>query len=150
VTSKFKGEIVALLSDEHEHAFNMRRGISNLPSNITVKKLGKTEKERRENFATAFPYCCGFFMQGGPYTADEMCRLTEKNIPLVLHIGSGGAAGGLFVNENNNKEAAEIIKNQIEETKCDKLITSSNPDEDAVVTSWTISSRLMENWKETE
>lgn len=56
--------------------------------------VGERERDRRERFLGTAHFDCAIFIQGGPYTADEMRRAEAAGIPIVALAGGGGAAGG--------------------------------------------------------
>jgi len=120
----WNGRVEILIAKKHADAREQRRPLN--PDKDRMHILGERERDRRERFAKYLPYACGFFIQGGPYTADEIKRLMIEKVPIVPFVGSGGAAGSEIEIEDDHKhdEFIDVMANTI--TRC-PMSSSTSP-----------------------
>jgi len=81
--------VLCVVSSEHEEAF-----LQTKPCAFKHIILGETQTQRRLSLTKLERIKCALFIQGGKFSTHEMQLFEERQIPIVTHWGSGGAAGG--------------------------------------------------------
>lgn len=81
--------VLCVVSSEHEEKF-----LQTNPSTFKHIVAGDTQTKRRLAVTKLERIKCCLFIQGGKFSTHEMQLFEERQIPIITHWGSGGAAGG--------------------------------------------------------
>ncbi len=81
-------KVLSVVSSEHLAKYKEK----NLPYQVFV--AGPTQEARRIAVTQLEDIKCALFIQGGKYSTHEMKLFSDRGIPIVSFVGSGGAAGG--------------------------------------------------------
>lgn len=102
--------VLCVVSSEHEATF-----LQTKPIGFNHIATGKSQTERRLAVTKLEGIKCALFIQGGKFSTHEMKLFEERQVPIVSHWGSGGAAGGqqpyegyVYTREPMNPELSSV------------------------------------------
>ena len=81
--------VLCVVSNEH-----LAKYLETRDDRIQHIVVGESQTARRLALPKLEGIACALFIQGGMYTTHELQLFEEAQVPIVVHWGSGGAAGG--------------------------------------------------------